>query len=160
MPLERALVINGVRFKAYPVQHSIRAPAVGYHVSAEHGSLFYLPDVAWLPNASHVLQGVDVYIGDGATLTRPLVRRRGGVLIGHATVATQLHWCREAQVRQAVFSHCGSQIAGGDARQLNALLLRLGRERDVDARFACDGLRFSFPRDRPLQFTKPTTRRA
>jgi phosphoribosyl 1,2-cyclic phosphodiesterase len=160
MPVERALVINGVRFRAYPVQHSIRAPAVGYHVSAAGRSLFYLPDVAWLPNPSHVLQGIDVYIGDGATLTRPLIRRRAGVLIGHATVATQLHWCRKAHVRQAVFSHCGSQIVGGDARRLNALLVRLGRECDVDARFACDGLRMSFPAGTRLQFAQPAKRHA
>jgi ribonuclease BN (tRNA processing enzyme) len=147
MPLGRAVFIGGVRFKAYAVQHSIRAPAVGYRVSAGGRSLFYLPDVAWLANASHALRGVDIYIGDGASLTRPVVRRRPATLVGHATMATQLDWCREAHVRQAVFSHCGSQIVGGDARRLNALLRRFGHERGVDARFACDGLRLSFPAD-------------
>jgi hypothetical protein len=77
-------------------------------------------------------------------------------LIGHATMATQLDWCREAHVRQAVFSHCGSEVVGGDARRLNALLRRLGHEREVDARFACDKLRLSFPGGRPLLFTQPT----
>jgi phosphoribosyl 1,2-cyclic phosphodiesterase len=158
MPTRRAVEIGGMSFKAYAVGHSIRAPAVGYRVSAAGRSLFYLPDVAWLPNSSHVLQGVDVYIGDGASLTRPLVRRRPGTLIGHAAIVTQLDWCRGAHVRQAVFSHCGSQVTGGDARRLNALLRRLGRERDVNARFACDGLRLTFPSDRPLQFALPTKR--
>jgi ribonuclease BN (tRNA processing enzyme) len=158
VPLGRAVVIGGVRFKAYAVQHSMRAPAVGYHVSAAGRSLFYLPDVAWLANASHALRGVDIYIGDGASLTRPLVRRRPGTLIGHATMATQLDWCREAHVRHAVFSHCGSEVVGGDARWLNALLRRLGHEREVDARFACDGLRLSFSRRRPLQFAQPAKR--
>lgn len=157
MPLGRAVVISGVRFKACTVQHSIRAPAVGYHMSAEGRSLFYLPDVAWLPNASRALRGIDVYIGDGATLTRPLVRRRAETLIGHATIVTQLDWCRQAHVPQAIFSHCGSQVVGGDARRLNALLRRLGHERDVEASFACDGLRLSFPEDRPLQLAQPTS---
>jgi ribonuclease BN (tRNA processing enzyme) len=156
MPLGRALGINGVKFRAYAVQHSIRAPAVGYHVSAEGRSLFYLPDVAWLPNASQTLRGIDVYIGDGASLTRPLVRPRARTLIGHAPITTQLRWCREAHVRQAVFSHCGSQIVGGDARRLNGLLRRLGHECDVDARFARDGLQLSFPRGGPPQFAQPT----
>jgi ribonuclease BN (tRNA processing enzyme) len=157
MPLGRALAINGVRFRAYAVQHSIRAPAVGYHVSAEGRSLFYLPDVAWLLDASKTLRGIDLYIGDGASLTRPLVRPRATTLIGHATIATQLHWCREAHVRNAVFSHCGSQIVGSDGRRLNGLLRRLGHECDVDARFACDGLRLSFLRGRPPHFLQPTT---
>jgi hypothetical protein len=51
----------------------------------------------------------------------------------HAAAATQLDWCQEAHVRQAVFTHCGSQVVGGDARRLNAVLRRLGHERDVDA---------------------------
>ncbi len=139
VPLGKRVLIDGVSFKAYAVQHSLRAPAVGYRIAAEGRSLFYVPDVAWLPDAAHVLRGTDVYIGDGATVTRRLIRQRSGALIGHAAVATQLSWCREADVRQAMFTHCGSQVVGGDARRLNAVLRRLGRERDLEARLACDG---------------------
>jgi glyoxylase-like metal-dependent hydrolase (beta-lactamase superfamily II) len=32
MPLKKSVAIGGLRFKAYRVQHSIRAPAVGYRV--------------------------------------------------------------------------------------------------------------------------------
>jgi hypothetical protein len=42
--------IDRVNFKAYRVEHSIRAPAVGYWVSVKAASFFYLPDVAKLPN--------------------------------------------------------------------------------------------------------------
>ena len=149
IPVRKPVVISGVRFEAHPVQHSIRAPAVGYRISARGSSFFYLPDVAWLPNASRALRGIDIYIGDGATMTRPLIWRRGGTLIGHATIATQLDWCQEADVRQAVFTHCGSQIVGGDARHLNAVLRRLGHERDVSAKLACDGYRLSFANGHP-----------
>ena len=76
VPLGRTVAIKGVSFTAQPVQHSIRAPAVGYRVSAKAGSLFYLPDVAWLPNASNVLRKIDIYIGDGATMTRSMVRKK------------------------------------------------------------------------------------
>lgn len=139
VPPGRTMAIKGVRFTAYPVQHSIRAPAVGYRVSAEAGSLFYLPDVAWLPNASDVLREIDIYIGDGATVTRPMVRKRGARLVGHCAVTTQLGWCKKAGVHQAVITHCGTGIVGGDARRLNARVRRLGRERDIDVRIACDG---------------------
>jgi predicted flap endonuclease-1-like 5' DNA nuclease len=95
----KSVVIGGVRFKAYSVQHSIRAPAVGYRVSAQGRSFFYLPDVAWLPNASDALRRIDVYIGDGATIRRPLIRQRAGKLIGHVSMAAQLDWCQKAHVR-------------------------------------------------------------
>ena len=78
MPLARTVSIGGLKLKAFAVQHSIRAPAVGYRVSGKAGSFFYLPDVAKLPNASKVLRGVDLYIGDGATIRRSMVRRNPG----------------------------------------------------------------------------------
>lgn len=71
---------------AFPVQHSVRAPAVGFRVSAGNSAFFYLPDVAELPNASDVLRRVDVYIGDGATIRRSMVREKNGMLIGHAPI--------------------------------------------------------------------------
>jgi hypothetical protein len=156
MPLGRAVVIGGVTFKVYPVQHSVRAPAVGYRVSAEGNSFFYLPDVAWLPNASHALRGIGVYIGDGAAITHPMIWPRGKALIGHATMAAQLHWCQRAHVREAVFTHCGSQVVDGDARRLNAVLRHLGHQRDIDARLACDGYRLVFTGDGAPQLVRPT----
>ena len=77
VPLRKAVVIGGIRFSAIPVQHSIRAPAVGYRVSANDRCFVYLPDVAELPKAADVLRGIDVYIGDGATVRRSMVRRKG-----------------------------------------------------------------------------------
>jgi phosphoribosyl 1,2-cyclic phosphodiesterase len=68
MPLARTVTIDGIRFKACRVEHSIRAPAVGYRVSAKGASFFYLPDVARLPNATTALHRIGTYIGDGATL--------------------------------------------------------------------------------------------
>lgn len=160
MPLGKSVIIGGVRFKAHPVQHSIRAPAVGYRVSARKAAFFYLPDVAWLPNASHALRGIDVYIGDGATIKRSLIWQRAGKLIGHAPITAQLGWCQRAHVRQAVFTHCGSEIVRSDARRLNALLRRLGRERDVDVRLACDGCQLSFPVGQLPQLAQRTARNA
>jgi phosphoribosyl 1,2-cyclic phosphodiesterase len=159
MPLKKSVTIGGVRFKAYPVQHSIRAPAVGYRVSQKAGSFFYLPDVARLPNASGALRGVDVYIGDGATIQRSMVRKKNTAWIGHTSITTQLDWCAQADVRRAIFTHCGSPIVRGDPRVLNALVHRLGRERGVDACLACDRDRLFFPDD-SLPMTERTLGRA
>jgi hypothetical protein len=144
MPLKRSVTIGGIRFKAYPVEHSIRAPAVGYRVSANAETFFYLPDVAKLPNPSAALYGVGVYIGDGATMRRSMVRMKEATLIGHAPITAQLDWCAEAQVHRAIFTHCGSPIVGGDPRVLRAAVRQLGRERGIDARLASDGDRLSF----------------
>ena len=97
--LERSIVIGGLRFKAHPVQHSIRAPAVGYRVSTKGRSFFYLPDVAKLQNVRRVLRGIDLYIGDGATMRRSMVRMKQGTLVGHAPIAAQLGWCQRRVFR-------------------------------------------------------------
>lgn len=145
MPLRRAVRIGGVKFNAYRIEHSIRAPAVGYRVTAGAGAFFYVPDVASIPSRSSILGGISLYIGDGATLRRSMVRRRDGALIGHAPVATQLAWCASAHVPTAIFTHCGSPIVRSDARALAATVEKLGRELGVNARIACDGERLRLP---------------
>jgi hypothetical protein len=74
-----------------------------------------------------------------------MVRVKGGKLIGHAPITTQLDWCATANVRRAIFTHCGSPIVRGDPRASSATVRRLGRERGIDARLARDGDRLSFP---------------
>ncbi len=144
VPVRKSMTIGGMRFKAFPVQHSIRAPAVAYRVSAQGSCFFYLPDVARIPQASEALRGIDVYIGDGAAIRRSMVRHKGGTLIGHAPIMIQLGWCKRAGICHAIFTHCGSSIVRGDGRTLNALVRRLGREYGIDACLACDGDRLVF----------------
>jgi phosphoribosyl 1,2-cyclic phosphodiesterase len=139
MPLGRTVRIGGVRFRAVPVRHSIRAPAVGYRVSADGSSLFYVPDVADLPKISDALGRTDVYIGDGATMRRSMVRRKGGTLVGHTPIVRQLTWCAKAHVRCAIFTHCGSPIVRAMPRSMDRLIARLGREQGIEARLARDG---------------------
>ena len=146
LPLRQPVTVDGVLFEAFPVRHSIRAPAVGYRISAGSSSFFYLPDVADLPRASRVLRGIDLYVGDGATVTRSMVRRKNGTSIGHAPISVQLDWCAKAGVRRAVFTHCGSQIVRGDPRRMERVVRQLGCERGVDAGIAHDGL--TLPIDR------------
>lgn len=145
MPVKKSLAIGALTFEAYPVQHSIRAPAVGYRVSAAAGSFFYLPDVARLPNPVAALHGVGLYIGDGATMRRSMVRASDGSLIGHAPMTAQLDWCAKAHVGRVIFTHCGSPIVRGDPRVLSATVQKLGREHGIDARLACDGDRVLLP---------------
>jgi phosphoribosyl 1,2-cyclic phosphodiesterase len=131
--------IGGVRFEAVPVAHSVRAPAVGYRLTAGGVTAFYVPDIAALPRAARALAGVSMYIGDGAAIIRPILRRRDGRLIGHAAIASQLDWCRECQVTRAIFTHCGSEIVRVGHRRALERISRLGRERGVRATIASDG---------------------
>ncbi len=132
--------IEGMTFEAFPVEHSIRAPAVGYRITAGRVSVFYVPDVVYIRDRHEALAGVRLYVGDGATMARSFVRRFGDALVGHAPVRTQLGWCEKEGVRRAVITHCGTQVVEGDQRTLGATLREWGEERGVAATFAHDGM--------------------
>src|SRR5206468_11341879 len=119
---------------------SILAPAVGYRVSAGRAPIFYAPDLIFIHDRGTALNGVQIYIGDGTTLTRSFVRKRGERLIGHAPVRTQLTWCRKEGVPRAIITHCGSEIVAGDERKFSAKLRAMAAEPGLEARIAYDGM--------------------
>ena len=132
--------VCGLRFEAFAVEHSLHAPAVGYRVSGGDVTLFYVPDVVSIPERGEALAGLRLYVGDGATVTRPIVRRRDGALIGHAPIRAQLDWCAAEGVPWAIFTHCGSQLVRGEAEGLAARVEAMGRERGMLAEIASDGM--------------------
>jgi phosphoribosyl 1,2-cyclic phosphodiesterase len=145
LPVRKPREVAGLMFEAFPVVHSVRAPAVGYRITAGRACLFYVPDVVAIPHERAALSGVNLYIGDGATLTRPILRRRDRTLIGHTPIRTQLAWCGRQRIPRAIFTHCGSQLVAGDARTLDARVRHMGNQLGVDARLAYDGLTIRLP---------------
>ena len=133
--------VCGITFEAFPVEHSILSPAVGYRVSAGRACIFYAPDLIFIHERSAALKDVQIYIGDGATVTRSFIRRRGKALIGHSPVRTQLAWCQKEGVPRAIITHCGSEIVTGDERQMSAKLRAIAAERHVEVRIAYDGMK-------------------
>ena len=136
--------------EAFPVAHSLRAPAVGYRLAAGRAAIFYAPDLVHIPDRTAALARAALYVGDGATVERPLVRRRGDLLIGHAAVRTQLGWCAREGVTRAVFTHCGTEIVTADPRAIAARVRALGAAHGVEAEIARDGLRLRVGACRPI----------
>ena len=88
----------------------MRAPVGGYRITA--GRVIIIPDRA------EALQGAKVYVGDGATITRSMVRTVDENLIGHTPIRTQLTWCQKESVPRAIFILCGSRIVKRHERTL------------------------------------------
>ena len=133
--------IRGITFEAFPVEHSILSPAVGYRVSVGRARIFYAPDLIFIHERSAALKGVQIYIGDGATVTRSFIRKRGKALIGHSPVRTQLTWCQKEGVPHAIITHCGSEVVTGDQHDIAAKIGALGIERGIEVRIAYDGMK-------------------
>src|SRR5690606_36701076 len=133
--------IRGITFEAFPVVQSLIAPVVGLRITAGRARIFYAPDLVYIPDRAAALKDVDVYVGDGASLVCPLVRRRDGTPIGHAAVRTQLGWCEKEGMPRAILTHCGTHIVTADARPLAGRLRAIGEELGVRAESTRDGLR-------------------
>ena len=133
--------IFGMTFEAFPVEHSILSPAVGYRVSAGRACIFYAPDLIFIHERSAALNSVQLYIGDGATVRRSFIRKRGKALIGHSPVRTQLTWCQKEGVPRAIITHCGSEIVTGHEREISAKIRAMAAERHVDVCIANDGMK-------------------
>lgn len=125
----------------FPVIHSLRAPAVGYRITAGRATIFYVPDLIAIEDRKKALTNVKLYIGDGATIDRPLVRRSPeGKLFGHTTIKAQLGWCAREHVPRAIFTHCGTQIVAGKTAAIRKKIARYAHERGIDTRIAYDGM--------------------
>jgi len=135
--------ICGITFEAFPVEHSILSPAVGYRVSAGRACIFYAPDLIFIHDRKTALEGIQAYVGDGATVTRSFIRKRGKVLIGHSPVRTQLTWCQKEGVPHIIITHCGSEIVAGDERKISAQLRAIVAEQGVKVQIAYDGMKLA-----------------
>jgi hypothetical protein len=132
--------IKGITFEAFSVEHSIRAPTVGYRISAGRATVLYAPDVVYVPDQEQALASAKLYVGDGATVVRSMVRRRGDTPFGHTPIRTQLTWCQKEEVPRAIFTHCGTELVAGDEPHLVATIEAMARERGVWAEVAHDGM--------------------
>jgi hypothetical protein len=136
---KRSTHICGCKVRAYRLVHSLLAPAVGYRIEADGKAFFYAPDIVAVEAGLGALHGVTLYVGDGSSFSRPLVRRHNDALFGHTTIRAQIGWCAKAGVPEAVFTHCGTEIIRMDARAATAKIRRLGLESGVRASIVTDG---------------------
>jgi phosphoribosyl 1,2-cyclic phosphodiesterase len=144
MPIDRRALsprtpvrIAGLLVEAIPVVHSLLAPAVGYRIDTR---VFYVPDVVDIAAKRTALAEVELYIGDGARLRRPLVRiAANGRRFGHTSVERQLTWCAGASIPRAIFTHCGTEVVR-DHDAAARIVRELGRARAIDAELAADAL--------------------
>jgi phosphoribosyl 1,2-cyclic phosphodiesterase len=134
--------IAGITFEVFAVIHSVLAPAVGCRISAGKVVLFYVPDVARIVDRRRALSAIRAYIGDGATIRRSLFRRerRTGQLIGHASIETQLGWCKEEGVAEMIVTHCGSAIVKSNEEDVKTVLESLGNKYGIRVEIAHDGM--------------------
>jgi phosphoribosyl 1,2-cyclic phosphodiesterase len=139
--VKQKIKIGNLTIQVFPVIHSLTAPAVGYKVSAGKKTIFYVSDLISIIDQKKALKNVVIYIGDGASITRPIIRMHDKIPMGHTTIKNQIEWCSKEGIRKAIFTHCGSQIVKGDGRTLGAKIRAIGKAYGVNVKIAYDGMK-------------------
>lgn len=138
----KPFTIGQLVFEAFFVKHSFRAPAVGYRITGGSTTIFCVHDLLAIKNRRAALHNIKLYIGDGATLTRPIIRYKDDLPnqpFGHTSIKEQLRWCKVAHVPRAIFTHCGSQIIKSDPKTIQTKVAELGALYSVEASIGLDG---------------------
>jgi len=129
--------VNSIRVLPKSVLHSLKAPMTIFKIQTDAGWIVYSPDVLHIPNREEFLKDVVLYIGDGASLKRSLVRRKDGKIYGHASVKAQVSWLKKAKVKTAIFTHWGKEAVEMDERILRRIVAVMG-EPELNAIVAHD----------------------
>lgn len=137
--------VGPFRITLFPVAHSVRCPCTAIRVEAAETNVLYSGDVVAFTDPDTAFRGVDLYVGDGSTLTESLVRRHpSGALIGHTPVRTQLGWLARHGVGRAIFAHFGKGPIGLGEEDLRRRVEEVARAKAPECRveIATDGAEF------------------
>lgn len=126
-------------FEAFPLIHSLKCPAVGYKIQAGKIKIFFSPDVVYIEDIEKAFKDILFYIGDGATIYRNMVRRSKLTreLFGHASIKTQLAWCKKQKVKKMIITHLGTDIVKNEKKAMK-IIEEIANEKDVLIKIAYD----------------------
>ena len=137
---EKPFNIGALQWEAFFVEHSYWAFAVGYRITAGRKTIFCVHDLMKIKHQHKALENVDMYIGDGASFNRPIIRYKDGVPFGHTTIKNQIDWCKKMNIPRAIFTHCGSQIVKDTTLSVEEAVIRYGELNGVETLVAYDGM--------------------
>lgn len=142
IPMGNECDIEKMKFKAFPVEHSTRCPAVCLKINTGEKTILYAPDLISILDQEEAFEDVDIYIGDGSSITKSIVRKIDDHLVGHTSIKTQMNWCKKFNVPSMYLTHCGSQILKSDHDEVQNQINEWAEERDLFCQIAYDGLEF------------------
>jgi len=136
--------IGSIFIEAFSVIHSINSPCVGYKIQAGRKKIFYAPDIVWIRGMKTALKDTILFIGDGATICRPMIRKskKTKEIFGHTTIKQQLTWCKKYNIPKMIVTHCGSNIVKNEKKAKKAIE-ELAKKRNVKVKIAHDNMQIT-----------------
>lgn len=69
-----------------------------------------------------------------------MVRAKGNKLFGHASIKTQLAWCKKEKVLRMIITHCGTQIVARNQKKVEEKIKLLTKQYGIHTTIATDGM--------------------
>lgn len=137
--INKEFEIGPFKIKAANVIHSLRCPTFCFKIKVNEKCIVYAPDLIDIENKEKFLEKVDLYIGDGASVNRGLVRRKGNKLFGHTSIKTQINWAKKFNIKEVIFTHFGKEAIELSDEKLKEKLKEFS-EGIIDVKVAYDGM--------------------
>jgi len=110
------ITLGPFKIQRIDVEHSIKFPASSFKITAGDMTILHAGDILWPRNIADYTKDVNIYVGDGASQTRDLVRKADEDRYGHASIKTQVRWCHNYNIPVAIFIHFGKDTIEMDER--------------------------------------------
>ena len=137
---------GGVLIKFIPVSHSIKVPTSVIQFNVGGIGILVATAVLSIPERESILGATNLYIGDGTTLEKDMVRQQkgSGLAYGHSSIRRQLRWLTKSPVQLAIFTHFGTEAIemGDDELKAQVETLAVDTGYDGAALLAQDGFAF------------------
>jgi glyoxylase-like metal-dependent hydrolase (beta-lactamase superfamily II) len=102
MPVGVTVKLNALTLRPLKVRHAKAGDpdAMGFRIGIGGTTVWHCSDVFDIPDKGEALRDVDIYIGDGAIMSRDIGKQ-------HASIKKQLEWAKEANIPKIFFTQVG-----------------------------------------------------
>lgn len=128
--------IQGANLFFFPLYHSTLAPISAVGIEAGGKKLLYAPDFLGFVRYNSFINNLDLYIGDGSSLKRSIVRPDK---VGHMSIVNQLKMWQELGIpKKIAFLHWGKWIMQFSQKEIEQIINGLSRIYKVDIKALWD----------------------
>jgi len=115
----------------------------GLVIETDEGKVGYFPSILDSPDKS-LLKELSIYIGDGSSLTKDIVKNVKGKRVGHKSMVAQL---KQIPTRKIIFTHLGEETIKMKHEELIQKMSELNKEfcPNISVEIALDNSTFGIP---------------
>ena len=140
----KKFMIDDITIEPFEVLHTLKYDAVGYKITVNNKSFFYVSDMISIMKKQKALKNILFYIGDGSVVNESLIRRdkKTGKIYGHSSIKAQASMCSKQGVNKMYVTHCGTEIVT-NWKYVKKEIKKIENKYKIDIIIVYEGMRLS-----------------